>query len=479
MNDSITEGSSRVKLIAALTVFVMAFAALAFCPADTSDADDAIEVSTWDELQHAIKSASGETYITLTEDIKDDSGDDPATIERNVRIYLDLANHTIDRQNGRLFELDEGHLDVTNGTLKGGHADKGGCIYSDGGQIKLENVTVTGSYAKEKGGAVYVESAIVWIMDTQFNNNVCDGDGGALYLSGCDLSIRATFEKNSCGKNGGAMYFKGGEDRGGAMSECTFKENSAGENGGAVALIEGGMSVMACTFDGNYVQDSGADGGAIYADDSKMVISDNNGSQSVFKNNKAPKAGGALRLDGDEYQLKETVIEYNTAKGHGGGIYINGESEVSLETVRIKNNHADLDGGGMLIGGDDNEVSVLYGIEISGNTADRNGANLYIRSDIKLKCSLNLDFKSKVGVDLEQQGRVFTDGLDDDDIDPTKVFFSDNPNYYVGSEGGEAKMFKSGTSGDMSDNTIWIVVGIIVAVLVVAAVVYVVKTRKP
>jgi uncharacterized membrane protein len=39
-------------------------------------------------------------------------------------------------------------------------------------------------------------------------------------------------------------------------------------------------------------------------------------------------------------------------------------------------------------------------------------------------------------------------------------------------------MYKSGTSGDMSDNMIWIIVGVIAAIIVVAVIVYVLKTRK-
>jgi len=520
MDKSIARGSSRVKFLAVLTVFAMAFAALALCPAGTYDADDGNRVTTWDELKDAINSAAsvGDT-IVLDSDISDDSKDGAVKI-KNKNITIDLNGHKIDRQrgtpdgkDGRLFEISEvAFVTIKNGTLMGGHGDDGGCIFIDTAYVQLEDVIVTGNYSSDDGGAIWAKSGQVNIFGGQVTNNSCDGDGGAVYVENSSFfqTRDAKFSGNKAEDDGGFLYadesyydFMNCDIRenyavgnGGAIcidgviededyhaiGSTVFTENNADKSGGAIYINDGLLLVIACTFDCNWSDDNG---GAIYAEDSDMMITSkiirDTGEvvPTVFKGNQAPNSGGAVMFYGGEYELESTVLDRNYANGSGGAVYINNDSDVSFLDATFTANKTLGNGGAILVGGDDNKVVLKGMFTIKDNTSDKQGPNVFIRGDTKLTCD-KIEEGSIIGISLDKGDGKFTKDFDKNNpgADPAKIFISNDSNYYVGSDGGEAKMYKSGTSGDMSDNMIWIIVGVIAAIIVVAVIVYVLKTRK-
>ena len=531
MSDRTLRGSGTgkgVRLAVILCVLAMILPAMAFIPADASNADDdTIKVSTWDELKEAIEDGPEEMDIILTDNIIDDSDDDAIEIDDKRIININLNGFKIDRQrgyedgdDGRLFEIygEDTRVTISNGTLTGGHGDDGGCIYLDHVRLlRLQNVILTGNYSDGDGGAIYMKDESLLSFDGgKIFNNVCDGDGGAVYSEGdsfCAIDYSEVYENraedgsggvlysddgayefyhcnvhdNYCSENGGAVYAKGVASKSliadNLIDNSTFSRNHTEKdddcNGGAVYIIKSYLIMYTSTFEDNYC---GFDGGAIYAEDCSMDVY----SPITFRNNNAPDSGGAMRLHGGDYYLGILTFEGNYANNCGGAIYINNDSIVSLWDITMTGNSARLDGGGLLVGADgDNKVDISSQIIIKDNTAKRDGDNVFLREDQVLKCG-ELNQNSRIGIELaEGKGKITKDfSKNNPDVDPAKIFFSDNSKYYIAldPDSGEAKTYKEGTGGDMSDDnttTIWIAVGVIAAIAAIGAAAYFLVIRKP
>jgi predicted outer membrane repeat protein len=525
MSDKIFRGSAGkgVRLAAILCALAMILPAMAFIQADTLDAYDRTKVRTWDELKDLVEDGPEEVYIILMDDIIDKSNDDAIVIEDDRFVDIDLNGHKIDRKrgtedgkDGRLFEISgASNVYISNGTLTGGHGDDGGCMYLDNVEVHLSNIILTGNYSDGDGGAIYLTNeALVSIYGGKICNNVCDGDGGAIYAEdgslcairesevygnraedGCGGVLYADessyeFKKsnvhdNYCEESGGVVYAEGVSDSkylvmDNAIDNCTMSGNHTKKdedcNGGAVCMIESNLIMYTTTFENNYC---GFDGGAFYAEDSDVIVY----SPIIFRNNNAPDSGGAMRLHGGHYDMGILTFEGNYANNCGGALYINNDCDVIMWDITMTGNSARLDGGGLLVGGDDDNTVEIYGqIIIKDNTAHRDGNNVFLREDQVLKCG-ELSQDSRIGVELQEgKGKITKNfSKNNPDVDAARLFFSDNSKYYVAldPDSGEAGMYKEGTSGDMSDNTnVWICVGIVVAIVALAAVALILRSKR-
>jgi len=521
MKKATKDRKMHIGLVAALMAFAMAAAAL---PAIASDGYyvpvDGIEVSTWGELRDAIDTDLQSLSVVLTGDIIDNSDSDAIKIkgDRFISIYMD--GHKIDRQrgaygtyDGRLFEISGAgtRVEFFDGTLAGGHGD-GGCLHIDNANIvELNNVTVTDNFSDGDGGAIYVKHTEIVVNGGKIADNTCHGDGGAIYIkddsaitikdaeicgnyarfgSGGAMYVdesafaimNCNFHENYCTEDAGAIYVDGDTDFYAITSgieSTTFTKNHAGDDedcdGGAIYMKDAVMTIDRSTFDGNYC---GFNGGAILCEDSDLMIY----STTTFKNNNAPDSGGALGLYGGNHLFVDTSYEGNHANSCGGAVYINDEAQVKFSgTTKMTGNSVLMDGGGLLVGADgENTVEIDGVVVIKDNTASRNGPNVFIRAGERLYCGAFGD-GSEVWVVMAEGDGEFTYGFGatNPNLDSAKIFHSDDANYYVANDGGEAKLFKSNTGGDMSDNTVWIAIGAIVAVIAVAgALFYVLKVRK-
>jgi len=517
--------SSNLKLAVILCAFAMILSAVAIIPAGESDAEDEIYVSTWDELKDAIDIERQALKIVLTDDIIDDSDDEDAIeIEGDRYIQIILNGHKIDRMragygtyDGRLFEISGAgtRVEISDGTLTGGHG-KGGCMLIDHADIvELTNVNIIDNFSDSHGGALYVDRTELVIKGGKIADNTSfDGDGGAIYAKNDsavtmkNVEVYGNYAKEG---NAGAIYIRdsplvlidcnfhnnyatGDEGDGGAIyaegisdlyanissiSGTTFTENHTLDeedcDGGAIYLDDTKIEIISSKFVGNYC---GFDGGAIYSDDSDLRIAD-----TEFINNRAPDSGGALRFYDGKYHLENLKLEGNYANNCGGAIYLNNDADVWIKDITITGNSARLDGGGLLVGAeDDNSIEIKGLIVIKDNNASRDGDNVFLRKGLVLKCD-NLDQNSRIGVELQEGNGKITKNFskNNPDVDAARIFFSDNSKYYVAldPDSGEARMYKEGTSGDMSDNTIvWICVGIVVAIVALAAVAQILRSKR-
>ena len=387
--------------------------------------------------------------------------------------------------------------------------------------MTCDNVVFEGNYANGAGGAIYAdpstEDGCGFYMENggKFLNNTSKGDGGAIGSSGhlrnhiekvefegnksisgkggavylCGekpFTMYCTFKNNSA-VNGGAFCFEGGWEMT-LLEGNRYEGNSASENGGAMAVYDSPMfTMLESIFIGNTAK---LDGGAIHSQNTCLqVFSDDiDVKANQFKDNKADKSGGAIRISGQNGMLSSLLscitFEGNQAGDEGGALYANDGTDIELEDAVFTGNHAAKNGGAILVGEKENSITINGTIKASDNTADGAGPNVYLAADSKFIAGnfLNGDGCS-IGVVLENQERDFTSGFGDiPSNDPAKTFKSDDPNYYVAADPDtkEAKTFKSGSGGDMSGgNTLLIVGGVIAVLAIVGIAVCAVKIRKP
>lgn len=208
-----------------------------------------------------------------------------------VTAEIDMNGCTIDRgltefsADGHVIQVDEGGvLTITDssedktGTIKGGYTYDGAGIYNEGtctvlyititgntavtdptgnyygcgggvcnngGELDLNNCTITGNNAAAGGGVyVYPSDEKTYLNDVTITSNTASGNGGGINNHG-NLSVRdCTIQNNSSGNNGGGMYFDAPDKDIVLFSENTITENTA-LKGKAIYIYKSGYTKIA------------------------------------------------------------------------------------------------------------------------------------------------------------------------------------------------------------------------------------------
>lgn len=213
------------------------------------------------------------------------------------------------------------HSAIIGFTVRNGSANRGGAIFSFGGepaflQCRFFDNRAVGDFYDGDGGAICALNGTVRIVECQFMRNSAADSGGAVRVDDSNSDIlNCTFANNEAGVTGGAVFA-------GAYSKirvCAFRENFA-PIGAAAYLID--AIVNQSVFVQNHASDIGGAVRALYSEIKN----------SLFIGNTADVAGGAIW--GSDLVVSSTVID-NSA-GTGGGIYLTGDLEGSI----IWHNHA-------------------------------------------------------------------------------------------------------------------------------------------
>lgn len=282
----------------------------------------------------------------------------------------------------------ETSIRVTDGkelTIADGEYVKGGTITNNdttgkrvitvisGGKVNLTgDVTITGGKGTG-GGGVYVGKDSEFNMSNgsiSNNNAIKDSNGGGVLVEngGKFTMTGGTISNNTTTQDGGGVAVGNGgkfEMEGGTISNNTANsedwsnegktnEEPTGQGGGVYVDIGADFNLSGGTISGN----KAGEGGGIFVEHSKTTA------------NGYVKDPGKLNMTGG-------TVDGNTATlGEGGGIYIQGEGEIS--GGRITNNVTyttkDLGGGGIYIEAD-GSLKLTNAI-VTSNTANGLGGGL-------------------------------------------------------------------------------------------------------
>ncbi len=246
-------------------------------------------------------------------------------------------------------------------TVKGGtygHGGVGGGIYIGNGSPTIQNCTIRDNYTttySNGGGGIFVDtSGYVTLTNCNILSNK-SRYGGGLRLMGTatDSTITSCLFRNNSGDPaasgmGGGLYASGNV----TVDSSIFTDNLAGQNGGGIYLTNSKtLTITNTRISGNYT--SQFDGGGFYLDDNTLVTMSN----TIITSNYARYGGGilgdpgadmkiyscslrnnmasisgldgvAIKLNGGDFVLKDSVLYSNAARG-GGGIYMSGTFSVA------------------------------------------------------------------------------------------------------------------------------------------------------
>lgn len=276
-------------------------------------------------------------------------------------------------------------------------AGAGSVLTLPGGSV-VSGFTVTGGASPTNGGGLRLTSASdTLIEDCTFTGNRAVAGGGAVFVpDGSTLHARdSRFTGNTAGWGGGFL-----------IGNRTARRPTVPNLGVVLDLEDSLVSENSAVGIAGSTDNPG--GGGIIGYDATVVggeVSDNTTSRVLIGRFGYLSNGGGLHLVG-ETELVDTVVRNNVADGSGGGIFVADGATALLEDVlvegnesvqyaggisavssltapievfaygsEIRGNHANYNGGGLMVGGG----VVWYGGEFTGNSAG-SGGGLYIAS---------------------------------------------------------------------------------------------------
>jgi hypothetical protein len=318
-------------------------------------------------------------------------------------------------EGGGSLTLDD--VDFTGNTAERGY---GGAIYQSSGttltlidcELQNNEATETDLGLYGDGGAIYSEGTLdlqnTQVGSTTQGNQAVGGYGGGIYQKGGSLTLdsQSSVDGNTADDGGGGIYLNEGAtltlngtevvdnlsmEAGGGVDQnegtvtvaagARIAENTAETNGGGLYLNSGGNLTVSggSTIEGN--QARSGDGGGIYSSVPATVGPD------VTVNLNQAEGGGALgggiyMEGGTDLTLTESTVDSNTSQTSGGGLY-SGADTTTVTASTISNNLAsgaaggsgEPSGGGILVGEGDLDMSnsTVAGNVIEGSTVQGGG----------------------------------------------------------------------------------------------------------
>ena len=185
--------------------------------------------------------------------------------------------------------------------------------------------------------------------------------GGSLFVRSCNLSISSSlFDSNEAAFGGGAIYI--GTRNNVSITDCEFVNNKARE-GGALYVVSD------CTIRNSIFTNNTATlaGGAIY-----LYLSIIHGYQNIFNGNQA-RLGGAISVSESIMTIVSSHYSNNTA-GQGGIMY-SFLGSIAINHTSFFNNKARYDGGVINFFRSD---TTAYNISFDNNKAGNTGGAMWL-----------------------------------------------------------------------------------------------------
>ena len=227
-----------------------------------------------------------------------------------------------------------------------------GITVAAGASLVLTNVTVNGSATTAANSSlVYVNGGTLEIgQGGVLQNSAVTGVGGAVSASGASSLVKvgdgAVIQNNSATTNGGGVYLETGATL--TMTGGSIIGNSAASGGGIYNDSVAALSIAGSMIAGNMAS---SDGGGIYS-----------------------VAGSASALK--TVTITDTTIgvsaQPNTAGRNGGGIFVGGLQNTTLNNVAVSYNIAGASGGGIYCGVSSSAAAICSSLTLNGSSVSNN-----------------------------------------------------------------------------------------------------------
>ncbi len=243
---------------------------------------------------------------------------------------------------------------VTGGSADAGDAEAqgGGGIFNQAGMVVVTNTRMIGNRAEgavSSGGGIFGnEGTTLQMMDSEMRGNTANRAGGGIEVrAGSTTTLhRVTLSQNTAnttgsggGGNGGGLHVTGDGDV--DISSSVIADNIAATEGGGLWNNTGRMNIAATAILNNVGQGAdaadggggifnnagGGTGGTVVVSNSRIVGNRATGA--------AGSGGGILNNDGGTVDVIDSVIAGNTANRAGGGIELRSDSTATLTRVTL------------------------------------------------------------------------------------------------------------------------------------------------
>lgn len=195
-------------------------------------------------------------------------------------------------------------------TLTGGAAPpgaSGGGILSNAGTINLTNTTISGNLASKGGGVYATNTGTITLTNCTLSGNTAVLDGGGLFAGNTVTATLGnnTISGNTAGMHGGGVY---GTFFTVTFTNTTISGNTAGQGGG-VWSSTGNTSFTDSSITGN----KSSSFGGVYAGAGTVTLTN-----TTVSGNTVTDAGGGVFGVGGTLTLTNTTISGNASQVSGG-----------------------------------------------------------------------------------------------------------------------------------------------------------------
>lgn len=297
------------------------------------------------------------------------SGEDIFLIDSEITIQSATHFELKGALNARIFRVSEsGNLTIRNAVISGSRIistsesdlKNGALIYSNGGNVSLESVTLA------RGSVTGTETI--------------DAKGGAIFMNGGELSLDRTLVMNNSAGSGGAIAISNGAKL--TVNKSVFGLNRSRFEGGVI-FQEGSLS-EANIDDSDFSKNvTDGIGGAIFAEDGVVSVEG-----TSLHSNVSSMGAGAVGLKDASFSSVDSMFILNSTNTHGGAILALENSSVEIRGSFFSRNktnlgpNSDFTGGAIAISNTEN-ANVAH--SIVNSTFNRNraskGGEVYFSSD--------------------------------------------------------------------------------------------------
>jgi len=270
-------------------------------------------------------------------------------------------------------------------TLRNGrHNDCGGGVYTRGGRVTLDEITLGGHRAM-RGGALCNEYGQITVTDSEIRDNTCTGSddvGCGIFNHAGSVSLQGTTLRNNQAAlgRGGAVANRSANGIAGRVDigNSRLIDNRA-RDGGAASTWQNDspIHIVASTLTGNQAT---GNGGALYANNARLDIR-----ESLLDNNSAAR-GGAITGFGGELLMARSTVSNNRASNSqfgAGGIDM-GSGSLRLVNSTLHGNQAYQPGA--LYAGD--SVAVLIHVTLTDNVASNYMSGVQSNGGLRIRNSI-------------------------------------------------------------------------------------------
>ena len=196
----------------------------------------------------------------------------------------------------------------------------------NGGNLSLNQLTLSGGAGGPNGGAIYVRSATLAVSNSTLSGNSASPAGGVIWALDSSVALAGSTLSGNTASYGGSIGIVYGSL---TIANSTLSSNSA-TLGGAIEAVSGSIAITNSTL----YENSATNGGALDAFATSLTMAN-----CTFSHNSASNFGGGIAATRSTVTVANSTMSGNSTD-RGGGIYSSLSSSVALQRSLIAGNVA-------------------------------------------------------------------------------------------------------------------------------------------